>query len=57
MKHILVADDDMGILSLVAKVLAGYRLLTAYCGEEALAAASRAGRLDLLVTDYLMPSM
>ena len=57
MKHILIVDDDTGILSLVARVLADYELLVAYCGEEALAAASRAGRLDLLVTDYLMPSM
>ena len=57
MKHILIVDDDTGILALVAKVLADYDLLVAYCGEEALAAASRAGRLDLLVTDYLMPSM
>jgi len=57
MKHILIVDDDMGILSLVAKVLADYELLVACCGEDALAAASRAGRLDLLVTDYLMPSM
>src|SRR5712691_8810936 len=57
MKHILIVDDDTGILSLVAKVLADYNLLVAYCGEEALAAASRVGRFDLLVTDYLMPSM
>ncbi len=57
MKHILVVDDDTGVLALVAKVLADYDLLVAYCGGEALAAASRVERLDLLVTDYLMPSM
>jgi CheY-like chemotaxis protein len=57
MKHILIVDDDMGVLSLVAKVLGDYNLLVAYSGGEALAAASRVGRFDLLVTDFLMPSM
>src|SRR6185503_7048485 len=53
-KQILIADDDAGVLTLLAKALSGYRVLAARDVDE----AWRLGRstlVDLLITDYLMP--
>jgi CheY-like chemotaxis protein len=56
-KHILVVDDDALLLSLVSRALPDYRLTVARDPAEALALASRAVSIDLVITDYLMPSM
>jgi CheY-like chemotaxis protein len=55
-----VAEDQEQVRLLGAKVLgrAGYRVLLAGCGDEALALASAQGvPVDLLVTDVVMPGM
>ena len=57
MKRILVVDDDRSVLQVLTRVLADYDVTVARDGFEALAAAQRLNRLDLLITDYLMPSM
>jgi PAS domain S-box-containing protein len=57
---VLVAEDEDGVRELLRKVLTefGYSVLTARHGRDALlAAAERAGRIDLLVTDVVMPEM
>ena len=55
---ILIADDESHIVHVVSLKLrnAGYRVLTARDGEEALEVALRE-RPDLVVTDYQMPYM
>jgi CheY-like chemotaxis protein len=55
-KHILIVDDDALMLTLIGRALPDYRLTMARDGDEALALAGRAS-IDLLITDYLMPSM
>ena len=57
-KTILVADDESHILNVVSLKLrnAGFRVLTASDGQEALDAAL-AERPDLLITDYHMPQL
>ncbi|MCL4215208.1 MAG: PAS domain S-box protein [Gemmatimonadales bacterium] len=57
---ILVVEDDDGVRSLASRVLgvAGYRVLAAPCGEEALRLLSqRETPVDLLLTDVVMPAM
>jgi len=57
---ILVAEDEDGILRLVDRVLTklGYTVLTASSGTGALELAEgHQGRIDLLLTDVLMPNM
>jgi CheY-like chemotaxis protein len=55
---VLVADDDEDILALVGLRLgrAGYEVLTARDGVDALAAAERQ-RPDIAVVDVMMPRM
>ena len=57
-KTILVADDESHILHVVSLKLrnAGYRVLTAHDGQEALDAAQQE-RPDLIITDYHMPQL
>jgi two-component system alkaline phosphatase synthesis response regulator PhoP len=57
-KTILVADDESHILNVVSLKLrnAGYRVLTAHDGQEALEIAL-AEQPDLLLTDYHMPQL
>src|SRR4029078_8843285 len=57
-KTTLVADDESHILNVVSLKLrnAGYRVLTAQDGQEALDIAT-AERPDLLITDYHMPEL
>ena len=57
-KTILVADDESHILHVVSLKLrnAGYRVITAHDGQEALDAAV-AERPHLLITDYHMPQL
>jgi len=57
---VLVAEDEDGVRELLRKVLTefGYSVLTARHGRDALlAAAERAGGIDLLVTDVVMPEI
>ncbi len=55
-KTILVADDESHILNVVSLKLrnAGFRVLTAHDGQEALDAAQQE-RPDLIISDYHMP--
>ena len=56
----LVAEDEDGVRELLRKVLAeyGYTVLSARHGRDALLLADqRAGGIDLLVTDVVMPEM
>jgi CheY-like chemotaxis protein len=57
-KTILVADDESHILHVVSLKLrnAGYRVVTAHDGQEALEAAQQE-RPHLLITDYHMPQL
>jgi CheY-like chemotaxis protein len=55
-KHILIVDDDALLLGMMSRALPDYRLTVARDGDEALALA-REAPVDLVITDYLMPSM
>jgi CheY-like chemotaxis protein len=57
---ILVAEDEAALRQVVQRILrtAGYTVLTAANGEEALvASAGHAGKIRLLLTDVVMPKM
>lgn len=57
---ILVVDDDSAVPQVACRVLdrGGFRALPALGGSEALrVAADRDGRIDLLLTDVVMPEM
>jgi PAS domain S-box-containing protein len=56
---VLVAEDDDHVRGLVVRALEarGYRVLAGADGGEALAAAAAAPRLDLLVSDVVMPDL
>jgi two-component system cell cycle sensor histidine kinase/response regulator CckA len=57
---VLLVDDEVGIREVVRAMLqlAGYRVLVAGSGEEALqAAAAHEGPIDLLLTDVVMPGI
>jgi two-component system, cell cycle sensor histidine kinase and response regulator CckA len=57
---ILVVEDDEGLRSIIAEVLAesGYSVLTARNGAEAvLVVERRGGAIDLVVSDMVMPAM
>ena len=56
---ILVAEDEDAVRQFVERVLmgAGYRVLAASTGAEALAIAKTRSDLDLLFTDVVMPGM
>ena len=58
-KSILIVDDEESILRYVDRILteAGYRTTQAANGAEAIIAAERGGRFDLLLTDVAMPEM
>jgi CheY-like chemotaxis protein len=56
-KHILVVDDDALMLDLMARALPDFALTVARDGAEALAIATGGASIDLIITDYLMPSM
>jgi len=54
---VLICDDDDAVRKLLADVLAigSYRVLSACDGQQARALASGAAKIDLLVTDIVMP--
>lgn len=57
---ILVVEDEEPVRALVRRILeqAGYRVLSAASGDQALAIADEhAGTIDLLFTDVVMPGM
>jgi two-component system cell cycle sensor histidine kinase/response regulator CckA len=57
---ILVVEDEHALRSLIALILseAGYRVLTATDGEEALKLVDRhESRIDLVITDSIMPRL
>ena len=56
---ILLAEDDKALRYLVARILrsAGYTVIEAVDGEDALECSARHGRIDLLVTDLVMPKL
>ncbi|HEY5218371.1 MAG TPA: response regulator, partial [Gemmatimonadaceae bacterium] len=57
---ILIAEDEPGIRALLVRVLnsRGYTVIAEESGERALQRATEhAGRVDLLVTDVVMPGM
>ena len=56
-KHVLAVDDDTSMLSVLERTLADYRVSTARDATEAMAILSARERVDLLITDYLMPGM
>jgi CheY-like chemotaxis protein len=56
-KHVLAVDDDTSMLSLVERTLADYKVSIARDAPEAMAILSSRDRVDLLITDYLMPGM
>jgi len=55
---VLVVDDDAMILNTMAAVLAeaGFEVIAANSGAEALR-CSAGGRIDILVSDVMMPAM
>jgi CheY-like chemotaxis protein len=55
--HIVVVDDDFATVSLIEHALVNYRVSSARDGKEGLVLLSNAERVDLLITDYLMPGM
>ena len=57
-KHVLAVDDERNIVRLVEVNLKrlGYRVSTAYDGEEALECV-RVDRPDLIVSDVMMPKL
>jgi CheY-like chemotaxis protein len=57
---VLVVDDDAAVLQVVSKVLrrSGYKVLEAGGGPEAVRIVeAQEGRIDLLLTDVVMPGM
>lgn len=56
---VLVVEDEAGVRAMAGRVLRdqGYRVVEARDGREALAALERLQRIDLLLTDVVMPDM
>jgi two-component system cell cycle sensor histidine kinase/response regulator CckA len=55
----LIVDDEESVRRFVERVLvdAGYRIVVASDGPEAIEIASKADKIDLLITDMIMPEM
>jgi PAS domain S-box-containing protein len=60
LETILLVEDELGLLNMAAMILTrqGYTVLSANSAKEALRLAQEnAGRIDLLITDVIMPEM
>ena len=57
LKNILVVDDDGAVLDVLARALKGYHVRVARDPYEGLQVAKGLTPLDLLITDFMMPSM
>ena len=57
MKRILVVENNVNIGNVIAACLTSYDVTVTHNGPEALARASQLPECDLLITDYLMPSI
>ena len=55
----MIVDDEESVRWFVERVLvdAGYRIVVASDGPEAIEIASKADKIDLLITDMIMPEM
>jgi len=58
-ERVLLVEDEAAVRHVVERTLlrAQYRVVTASCGEEALAATEAEPAFDLLITDVMMPGM
>jgi two-component system, cell cycle sensor histidine kinase and response regulator CckA len=56
---VLIAEDEAGVRELASQFLAsaGYRVIAAEDGRNALALAEQSGSIHLLLTDVVMPNM
>ena len=56
---VLIVDDESYILDMLREQLAyfGYNIITACSGKEALQKAEEFKRIDILLTDIMMPNM
>jgi CheY-like chemotaxis protein len=56
---ILLAEDDKALRHLIARILrgAGYTVIEAVDGEDAIACSAGHDRIDLLVADMVMPKL
>ncbi|WP_270293504.1 MULTISPECIES: hybrid sensor histidine kinase/response regulator transcription factor [Bacteroides] len=56
--HVLVVEDDVDLLTVMTKVLGKhFKVSTATNGLEALAVLKGSDRIEVVVTDYVMPEM
>jgi PAS domain S-box-containing protein len=58
-ERVLLVEDEAAVRHVVERTLlrAQYRVVTATCGEEAVAATEAEPAFDLLITDVMMPGM
>ncbi len=58
-RTVLVVDDDRGVLRLTSRMLrmAGYKVLEAGSGQEALDVLRKESGVNLVLTDIVMPEM
>jgi len=56
---ILVVEDEESVRLLTVRILErlGYRTLSAACGSEAMEAVGRGGKIDLMLTDVILPQI
>lgn len=59
MKTILIVDDEPGVLSILKETLSrdGYEIISKPDAESALSAIREGAKIDLVITDNLMPGM
>ena len=57
MKQVLIVDDNSAVLSTLARALQPFNLTLAREPHEALTLAGGLRELDLVITDYRMPSI
>lgn len=56
--HVLIVEDDADLLMVISKVLSiNFEVYTAMNGKEALDVLAISDRIDLVITDFVMPEM